>query len=209
MNYNDGFIAYLNGTEIIRRSLPGSVNVNTPATPHAHGVFETVDLTSLKTLLLPGRNVLAVELHLAGSSDTDAYFDADLAYTRATNAPADTDNDGIPDAWEIANGLNPTNNLDAQLDTDGDGFTALQEYVSDTNPNSANSRLSFAPPTIIPGGFRLSIPTVTGRTYRIEYSDNLATWFTLEDNIYGTGGAIVRDDLTSQQQRFYRLRVSL
>ena len=37
-----GFIAYLNGTEVARRSLPASVNANTPATPHAHGTFQTI-----------------------------------------------------------------------------------------------------------------------------------------------------------------------
>jgi len=45
----------------------------------------------------------------------------------------DTDNDGMPDSWEIANGLNPNVN-DANIDTDGDGLTNIEEYDSGTNP---------------------------------------------------------------------------
>ena len=47
----------------------------------------------------------------------------------------DSDKDGIPDWWEMANGLDPLNPLDAVLDNDLDGFTNLQEYKNGTNPN--------------------------------------------------------------------------
>ena len=40
---------------------------------------------------------------------------------------ADTDGDGMPDAWELANGLDPFAN-DAGGDEDDDGLTNLQEY---------------------------------------------------------------------------------
>jgi len=50
----------------------------------------------------------------------------------------DDDNDGMPDSWEIAHGLNPLVN-DAHLDKDGDGFTNLREYLAGTNPNDPKS----------------------------------------------------------------------
>jgi len=53
---------------------------------------------------------------------------------------ADTDGDGLPDEWELANNLSPTNAADAALDLDGDGLTNLQEYLSGTDPNDAASR---------------------------------------------------------------------
>ena len=50
-------------------------------------------------------------------------------------AELDSDGDGMPDAWEIANGLNPYDPTDAGLDPDGDGLTNLQEYKLGTNPH--------------------------------------------------------------------------
>ena len=46
----------------------------------------------------------------------------------------DTDGDGLPDAWEVANGFNKYNYTDAASDTDNDGLTALLEFYYGTSP---------------------------------------------------------------------------
>jgi uncharacterized repeat protein (TIGR01451 family) len=50
----------------------------------------------------------------------------------------DNDNDGIPDDWEIANGLNPLGPEDAAEDSDGDGVSNLEEFTNGTNPKLEN-----------------------------------------------------------------------
>ncbi|NLO70355.1 MAG: polysaccharide lyase [Porphyromonadaceae bacterium] len=42
----------------------------------------------------------------------------------------DTDNDGMPDKWEIANGLNPNDPSDALEDCTGDGYTNIEKYIN-------------------------------------------------------------------------------
>jgi hypothetical protein len=50
----------------------------------------------------------------------------------------DTDGDGMADAWEIANGLNPLIN-DANGDPDLDGLNNLAEFNARTNPKKADT----------------------------------------------------------------------
>ncbi|MBB1286491.1 polysaccharide lyase [Flavisolibacter sp. BT320] len=42
----------------------------------------------------------------------------------------DSDNDGMPDTWEVKNGLNPKNADDASLDKDKDGYTNIENYLN-------------------------------------------------------------------------------
>ena len=51
----------------------------------------------------------------------------------------DTDGDGLPDAYEIAHGLNPNDPNDAALDSDGDGLTNLEEYFFHTDPQNPDT----------------------------------------------------------------------
>ncbi|TDL18951.1 pectin lyase-like protein [Rickenella mellea] len=44
-------------------------------------------------------------------------------------APKDSDGDGMPDAWEKANGLNPNVN-DASGDKNGDGYDNIENYIN-------------------------------------------------------------------------------
>jgi hypothetical protein len=83
------------------------------------------------------------ELRYFGHLDEDLFLDPDedglthLQEYQAKTAPdaADTDNDLIPDGWELDNGLDPLDASDASSDTDADGFSALEEYVSGDDPN--------------------------------------------------------------------------
>jgi pectate lyase len=49
---------------------------------------------------------------------------------RSAPAPLDTDQDGMPDAWETAHKLDPQNPHDRNGDPDGDGYTHLEEYLN-------------------------------------------------------------------------------
>ncbi len=51
----------------------------------------------------------------------------------------DSDCDGMPDAWELAHGLNPFDPSDAMLDLDGDGLSNAEEYASRTDPTTGDS----------------------------------------------------------------------
>lgn len=46
------------------------------------------------------------------------------------DAPADGDRDGMPDAWELARGLDPADPADASGDRDGDGYTNIEERLA-------------------------------------------------------------------------------
>lgn len=67
IDYDDGFVAYLNGAEIARRGLAGNVGepvpFNAEASPHPRGATEEIDLRAFRTQFLEGTNVLALQVH--------------------------------------------------------------------------------------------------------------------------------------------------
>ena len=51
----------------------------------------------------------------------------------------DSDNDGMPDEWEILYGLDPNDPADALLDPDVDGLNNLEEHGTRTDPNDPDT----------------------------------------------------------------------
>lgn len=80
-NFDDGFVAYLNGREILRRVMPeGEITYTTFASgQHEGGAFETYDLSQFIGDLRPGANVLAVEAHQVNATSSDLVIDIELA----------------------------------------------------------------------------------------------------------------------------------
>lgn len=77
IDYDDGFVAYLNGIEIARRNL-GAVNAYAYAdaitfNSHPAGTPETITLAAASSLLRSGVNVLAIQVH------NNAYAEGTLA----------------------------------------------------------------------------------------------------------------------------------
>jgi hypothetical protein len=48
----------------------------------------------------------------------------------------DADHDGMADAWEKRQGLDPQDASDRNRDNDGDGYTNLEEFLNGTDPNT-------------------------------------------------------------------------
>ena len=81
VDYDDAFIAYLNGTEIARSAnLPaGAITFATLATAgHESGTKELFDLDAHAGLLTPGNNTLAIEVHQDSATSDDLFLSVRL-----------------------------------------------------------------------------------------------------------------------------------
>lgn len=68
LRYDDGFVAWLNGSEVARRNVPSGAGGRTPASArHAGDDYETFGLST--SLLRSGRNVLAIEVRNVAADD--------------------------------------------------------------------------------------------------------------------------------------------
>lgn len=78
---DDGAVVYLNGTEILRDNLPdGPITAATPAAGWRAGTAEDLILHGVASnALVPGTNVLAVEIHNVWAGNSDLGFDLRLA----------------------------------------------------------------------------------------------------------------------------------
>jgi hypothetical protein len=84
-------------------------------------------------------DVETAQLNEARRSTAPASDLPSLDKTRRITTEPDTDDDGMPDAWESANGLNPNDPSDAWTDPDGDYVINLFEYQLSSDPNSPST----------------------------------------------------------------------
>lgn len=84
MKYDDGFVAYLNGTQVASRNAPTTPAWNSAATAtHPVGQslqYEDIDLTSCVSLLVSGTNVLAIQALNTSASSDDLLIAPKLVY---------------------------------------------------------------------------------------------------------------------------------
>ncbi len=87
---------------------------------------------------------------------------------------ADTDADGLPDAWETAHGLDPVDPRDAGLDPDSDGATHQAEFIAGTDPAEARSVLGLDVARSGTGtDLQLRFHALPLRSYALEACDEL------------------------------------
>jgi len=91
----------------------------------------------------------------------------------------DSDDDGLRDRWEMANGLDPNDPTGVngpEGDLDGDGQTNKVEWMAGTVANDPHSRFELIAVTLDSKILQVTWPSAPGRRYRIHTSDDLKTW---------------------------------
>lgn len=85
INYDDGFVCYLNGFTVANRNV-GSTLFNSPASDsHEAQEHEDIDISRHKLRLVNGENVIAVQLHNRSSDSSDATIDPALISRTVTS----------------------------------------------------------------------------------------------------------------------------
>ncbi len=129
----------------------------------------------------------------------------------------DLDQDGLPDEWEFANGLDMASATGAQgaaADPDNDGFSNYQEYHAGTNPLDANDYPRLTAATVVGAELRITFDSRAGRVYSLErkFVDDSGTnqWTAIVQDLPGDGTTrTISDTAENGAARLYRLKIGL
>ncbi|MCA9264825.1 MAG: CotH kinase family protein, partial [Planctomycetales bacterium] len=178
MKYDDGFAAYINGTEVARRGVDGTITFASTAANHNDSeavVFEEINISQFISALVVGQNVLAI--HGVNQALTSSDFLVLPELVEGTIIPQSGDIAGIPDAQ-------PQDAVILFDPTDYDANPASgnqdEEYLKLDNPHDTAIDISgwqidggvtftFDPGTVIPAGGSLYVsPDVVAFRARLE-----------------------------------------
>jgi PKD repeat protein len=113
--------------------------------------------------------------------------------------------------WLEQYGL-PTDGSADFVDTDGDGMSNWQEWRARTNPVDPRSALKMMPPLVGPAGVIIFWQSVSGQTYFLERSTNLAespAFQTIASNIVGQATQTAYSDTNAVGRGPFYYRVSV
>ncbi|MCX7872731.1 MAG: lamin tail domain-containing protein [Verrucomicrobiae bacterium] len=138
----------------------------------------------------------------------NAGTDTSTVATLTIQSSGDSDNDGMPDDWEIANGLRPDVD-DANEDKDGDGMSNIAEFIAGTNPSDKNSILKISSISIAPNNeVIIEFESVPDKDYQILVSTNfLDNWSVLTNILRTSTNKTIIKDSESANKKYYRIKV--
>jgi hypothetical protein len=171
VRYDDSFVAYLNGVEVARRNI-GVPNTFTPRTAVADVESNTTVTLSIDPpakLLVPGNNVLALQVHNYTFNNADLLLQADLRTTGSgarTLVPNNTvwkylvgtvEPVGVPTEEEEESPEGPESDVDwIELFNDGNQPVALDGWSLTDDPDERDKWV-FPDVTLPPGGYLVII----------------------------------------------------
>lgn len=132
------------------------------------------------------------------------------ALTEAQLQVADSDGDGMPDAWERNHGLDPQKASDAALDADSDGASSLEEYRVGTDPRDRESSLRIESIHATRQAVSIRFTAAAWRSYSVIYQNigESSAWSKLDDvdGTLITRSIELKDSISrSSTARFYRV----
>lgn len=137
------------------------------------------------------------------------FFEQTFAIEVISDDPTDSDNDQLPDAWELTYFASLTTQS-GKSDSDGDGYSNYEEFLHDTFPNDPDSNLGFEvvrSATVDTARWN----STTTRSYRLQSTTNLTSdsWTDGPRGLQpGTGGLMSEFiSNTGVPKRFFRLVV--
>jgi hypothetical protein len=171
MQYNDGFVAYLNGVQVASRNAPAALAWNSAATQarsaSATTTSETINLTGFMNLLQPGANVLAFRGLNASAADNNFLLapqlfgvtDTSDARFFATPTPGGPNRGSFVDfvaspTFSVAHGFYNAP-FDLSLSTATPGAT-IRYTLNGTEPTETNG-FTYAGPLAITGTTTLQV----------------------------------------------------
>ncbi len=176
-----------------------------PGEPVAWVIVDEVIYTDASGADGTGESLHRVSIARSGNDPSNFRPSAPTPGVLPAAPTGDRDQDGMPDEWESAYGLDPDNPGDATLDRDNDGFPNRAEFLAGTDPTNSGSRLAL---NVTRSGATttLNLQAVPGKTYSILFRDDLSTgaWQKLQD-VTGSGAVNIPDQASGIHHRYYRI----
>jgi hypothetical protein len=152
---------------------PYKLNYSDPAANATANSENDVDNVEQVYIASPAAGIYTITIDYDGLLSGNAQWYS-LLISGISN---DSDGDGMPDGWEYNYFSSLTGGV-ATADSDGDGRDNLSEYISGHDPMSALSYFevtSLTPPLSGSGApFILSWDSVSGRVYRVSWTDSMS-----------------------------------
>ena len=145
VNYDDGFVIWINGVKVLSRNAPATLTSASLATAnHESGVPEIIALDSAYVQLVEGENTLCVQGFNVGLNSSDFYFDLGISASLSMPEVSDT----LKIIFDHEAGFYDTP-FDLYLATAETGYNILYT-IDGSNPQTSA--------TAIQGGSAVSIP---------------------------------------------------